>query len=284
MEMLSYEFMRKAFLAAGFISVIAPMLGVFLVIRRQSLMADTLSHVSLAGVALGFFLNLNPDLMTLVIVIIAAVILEYLRTIYRTYSEISIAILMSGGLALALVLMNLSGGNSAASIQSYLFGSIVTITWNQVTILAGLLVVLVTLFCLFKRPMYVLTFDEDTAHVDGLPVYGMSMLFNVITGVAIAVMIPIAGALLISAIMVLPAAIGMRIGKGFNAVIIISVIMGFIGMLTGLTSSYYLETPPSASITLIFIALFLIVNVVRRIVLMVQRKKKMHEQSSKIGE
>ena len=283
MEMLSYEFMRKAFLAAGFISVIAPILGVFLVIRRQSLMADTLSHVSLAGVALGFFLNLNPDLMTLVVVIIAAVILEYLRTIYRTYSEISIAILMSGGLALALVLMNLSGGNSAASIQSYLFGSIVTITWNQVIILAILLVVLVTLFCLFKRPMYVLTFDEDTAHVDGLPVYLMSMLFNVITGVAIAVMIPIAGALLISAIMVLPAAIGMRIGKGFNTVIIISVIMGFIGMLTGLTSSYYLETPPSASITLIFIALFLMVNIIRRIVLILQRKKKMQNQASKIA-
>lgn len=275
MEMLSYEFMRKAFLAATFISVIAPMLGVFLVIRRQSLMADTLSHVSLAGVALGFFLNWNPDIMTLVVVIIAAIILEYLRMIYSTYSEISIAILMSGGLALALVLMNLSGGNSAASIQSYLFGSIVTITWQQVVILAVLFVALVILFVLFKRPMYVLTFDEDTAHVDGLPIHWMSMLFNVITGVAIAVMIPIAGALLISAIMVLPAAIGMRIGKGFNTVIIISVIMGLIGMLTGLTGSYYLETPPSASITLIFIALFILVSVIRKVVVTMQRNKKM---------
>ncbi|GGC90672.1 ABC transporter permease [Enterococcus wangshanyuanii] len=275
MEMLSYEFMRKAFLAATFISVIAPMLGVFLVIRRQSLMADTLSHVSLAGVALGFFLNWNPDIMTLVVVIIAAVILEYLRMIYSTYSEISIAILMSGGLALALVLMNLSGGNSAASIQSYLFGSIVTITWQQVVILAVLFVVLVVLFCLFKRPMYVLTFDEDTAHVDGLPIHWMSMLFNVITGIAIAVMIPIAGALLISAIMVLPAAIGMRIGKGFNTVIIISVIMGLIGMLTGLTGSYYLETPPSASITLIFIGLFILVSVFKKVIVTMQRNKKM---------
>lgn len=274
MEMFSYEFMRKAFLAASFISVIAPMLGVFLVIRRQSLMADTLSHVSLAGVALGYFLNLNPDLMTLVVVIVAAIILEYLRMIYSTYSEISIAILMSGGLALALVLMNFSGGNSATSIQSYLFGSIVTITWNQVITLAVLLVVLVILFLLFKRPMYVLTFDEDTAHVDGLPIHKMSMLFNVITGVAIAIMIPIAGALLISAIMVLPAAIGMRIGKGFNTVIFISVIMGIIGMLAGLTSSYYLETPPSASITLIFIGLFLIVNIVKKILVSIQRKKK----------
>ena len=117
MALLSYEFMRRAFLAAIFIAGIAPMLGVFLVIRRQSLMADTLSHVSLAGVALGFFLNLNPTLTTMLVVVLAAVILEYLRTIYRTYSEISIAILMAGGLALALVLMNLSGGNSATILS-----------------------------------------------------------------------------------------------------------------------------------------------------------------------
>lgn len=274
MEIFSYEFMRRAFLAAGFISVIAPMLGVFLVIRRQSLMADTLSHVSLAGVALGLYFSVDPNIMTLIIVIIAAIILEYLRTIYSTYSEISIAILMSGGLAFALVLMNMNGGNSATSIQSYLFGSIVTITWEQVIILAVMFVVLVLLFFLFKRPMYVLTFDEDTAHVDGLPIRWMSMLFNVITGVAIAVMIPIAGALLISAIMVLPAAAGMRIGRGFNSVILISTVVGLIGMMAGLTGSYYLETPPSATITLAFIGIFLVINIVRHLITVSLRNKK----------
>lgn len=275
MALLSYEFMRRAFLAAIFIAGIAPMLGVFLVIRRQSLMADTLSHVSLAGVALGFFLNLNPDLTTLLIVIIAAVILEYLRTLYRSYSEISIAILMSGGLALALVLMNLSGGNSATSIQSYLFGSIVTITQDQVWFLGFLFLAVFVLFFLFKRPMYVLTFDEDTAHVDRLPVRIMSMLFNVLTGIAIAMMIPIAGALLISAIMVLPAAISIRLGKSFNAVILISVLIGLFGMLSGLTSSFYLDTPPGATITLVFIGLFLVINVVKRIVILFQRKQRL---------
>lgn len=273
MALFSYEFMRLAFLAAIFISGIAPMLGVFLVIRRQSLMADTLSHVSLAGVALGFFLNWNPDVTTLIIVIIAAIILEYLRMIYRTYSEIAIAILMSGGLALALVLMQFSSGNSATSIQSYLFGSIITITKGQVIFLGSLFVIIAALFFLFKRPMYVLTFDEDAAHVDGLPTQWMSMLFNVVTGVAIAVMIPIAGALLISAIMVLPAAIGLRIGKSFNAVIAISVVVGFMGMLSGLTGSFYWETPPGATITLVFIGLFLVVNILKRLVIGVQRKK-----------
>lgn len=273
MALLSYEFMRRAFLAAIFIAGIAPMLGVFLVIRRQSLMADTLSHVSLAGVALGFFLNLNPTFTTMIVVILAAIVLEYLRSMYRSYSEISIAILMSGGLAIALVLMNLSGGNSATSIQSYLFGSIITITSSQVMFLGILFAVTTILFLLFKKPMYVLTFDEDTAHVDDLPVRWMSMLFNVLTGVAIAVMIPIAGALLISAIMVLPAAISMRLGKSFNTVILISIFVGLLGMISGLTSSFYLDTPPGATITLVFIVLFLVVNLIKRVITFFQRKK-----------
>lgn len=274
MALLSLEFMRRAFLAALFIAGIAPMLGVFLVLRRQSLMADTLSHVSLAGVALGFVLNINPNLTTMMIVVLAAIILEYLRTIYRTYSEISIAILMAGGLALALVLMNLNGGNSSLSVQSYLFGSIVTITTEQLYFLGILFGIIVLLFFFFRRPMYVLTFDEDTAEVDGLPVRLMSMCFNILTGIAIAVMIPIAGALLISAIMVLPAAISMRLGKSFTAVIAMSIVVGLVGMTSGLVGSYYLSTPPGAMITLVFIAIFLVVQLTRTFVIQWQRKKR----------
>ena len=124
------------------------------------------------------------------------------------------------------------------SMQAYLFGSIVTITKEQVYLLAALFIITLIALILFKRPMYVLTFDEDTAHVDGLPVRLMSILFNVLTGVAIAVMIPIAGALLISAIMVLPAAISMRLGKSFNIVLVLSVLVGLIGMLGGLTACF----------------------------------------------
>lgn len=260
MEMFSYEFMRRALLASIFIATIAPMLGVFLVLRRQSLLADTLSHVSLAGVALGFFFNINPTLTTLLIVIVSAVFLEYLRMIYQSYSEVSTAVLMSGGLALALVLMNANQGKSTMKIQQYLFGSIVTINWNQVWILGLLCLLLIFLFLLLKRPMYVLTFDEDTAHVDGLPTRWMSLLFNVITGVAITMMIPIAGALLVSAIMILPAAISMRLGKGFNQVIVISMIVGMAGMIFGLIGSYQWDAPSGAVITLLYIVFFLCIG------------------------
>ena len=274
MALLSYEFMRRALIAAVLIAGIAPVLGVFLVIRRQSLMADTLSHVSLAGVALGFFLHINPTLTTVIVVVIAAVVLEYLRSIYKTYTEIATAILMSGGLALALILMKLSEGSSTLSMQSYLFGSIITITKEQVLLLAVLFVISFIALLLFKKPMYVLTFDEETAHVDGLPTRFMSIVFNALTGVAIAVMIPIAGALLISAIMVLPAAISMRLGKSFNLVILISVLIGLIGMIGGLTTSFYMDTPPGATITLIFIVLFLIVSLLRRLFFHYKKKQR----------
>lgn len=265
MEMFSYEFMRRALIAASMMAVIAPSLGVFLVLRRQSLLADTLSHVSLAGIALGFFINVNPTVTTLIVVIASAFVLEYIKNLYKSYSEVSTAILMSGGLAVALVLMNLTKGKNSMNIQQYLFGSIVTINWQQVKILAILLVIIVFLFFALRKPMYVLTFDEDTAHVDGLPVHLLSMMFNVITGVAITVMIPIAGALLVSAIMILPATISMKIGKTFSTVILSSIVVGFIGMTSGLVTSYQLDTPPGATITLIFIAMFILINLLTNV-------------------
>ncbi|MBS7577309.1 MULTISPECIES: metal ABC transporter permease [unclassified Enterococcus] len=274
MSIFNYEFMIRALLSSFAISLFAPLLGIFLVLRRQSLLSDTLSHVSLLGVALGLFLGINPDISTILIVILAAVALEYLRTVYRTYSEVSTAILMSGGLAGALVLMNLSKGTSSTSIQQYLFGSIVTISWPQVYILFGLLLLVYILFFFFRRPMYVLTFDEDTAYVDGLPTTLISIIFNIITGVAIAIMIPIAGALLVSAIMVLPATIAMRIGRSFKVVIVAGILVGLIGMMSGLFTSYYLETPPGASIALIFIFILLLVGVFKKISVISRKQRK----------
>jgi len=272
MIFFQYGFMLRAFLAAIAISVIAPLLGVFLVIRRQSLMADTLSHVSLAGVALGLFWQIDPSITTFLVVVISAIILEYLRQLYLTYSEVSTAILMSGGLAFALFLMNLGKGTSALSIQQYLFGSIITIDWFQVGVLLALLIALLIIFFLFRKPMYVMIFDEATAFVDGLPVRQMSIAFNILTGIVVSLMIPMTGALLVSAIIVLPAAIGMRIGGSFISVILCSIAVGLIGMVSGLYSSFSLGTPSGAGITLIFIFIFLLVNFLQELRRIIKKK------------
>lgn len=264
-DILAYDFMQRAFLAVIAISLFAPILGLFLILRRQSLMSDTLSHVSLAGVAFGVVFGISPTWTTLLVVTVAAIVLEYLRTVYRHYMEIATAILMSLGLAISLIVMSQSAGKSNVSLEQYLFGSIITISMAQVIALFSIaFVVLLLTFC-FIRPMYILTFDEDTAFVDGLPVRFMSIGFNIITGIAIALTIPAAGALLVSTIMVLPASIAMRIGKSFKTVIVLGILIGFVGMVAGIFISYYAETPASATITMIFISIFMLVGLFRKL-------------------
>ena len=259
LSLFQYDFMQRAFLAMVAMSLFSPILGVFLILRRQSLMSDTLSHVSLSGVAFGLFLGFSPTISTVIVVIIAAVFLEYLRTVYKDFMEIGTAILMSTGLALALVIMK-GGGKSSMSLDQYLFGSTLTITDEQVLALFVIAAIVLCLTVLFIRPMYILTFDEDTAYVDGLPVRLMSILFNIVTGVAIALMIPAAGSLLVSTIMVLPASIALKLGKTFRSVMLLAVVIGFVGMVSGLILSYYPDTPVSATITLLFVSFFLLSN------------------------
>ena len=255
LSLFQYDFMQRALLAMVAMSLFSPILGVFLILRRQSLMSDTLSHVSLSGVAFGLFLGFSPTISTVIVVIVAAVFL----TVYKDFMEIGTAILMSTGLALALVIMK-GGGKSSMSLDQYLFGSTLTITDEQVLALFIIAAIVLVLTILFIRPMYILTFDEDTAYVDGLPVRLMSILFNIVTGVAIALMIPAAGSLLVSTIMVLPASIALKLGKTFRSVMLLAVVIGFVGMVSGLILSYYPDTPVSATITLLFVSFFLLSN------------------------
>lgn len=264
MALFQYDFMVRAFIACGAIACFAPVLGLLLILRKQSLMSDTLAHVSLAGVALGFLLGVEPIYTTILVVVIAAMALEYLRRVYKNYSDISIAMLMSGGMALALLLM--SRVESASSIEAYLFGSIVTISSVQVRLLIALAVIVLLAYFVFKRVLYVEAFDESIAYTSGLPTRLISMVLSIVTGVAISIMMPIAGTLLVSSILIMPAAIAMRLMKSFDSVIILAIIIALAGMFSGLLISYGLDTPPGATIAFIFVCLFALESIVLRLV------------------
>lgn len=228
-------------------------------------MADTLAHVSLAGVALGLLVSINPTWTNILMVIVIAVLLEYIRMLYRTYSEVSIAILMSAGMALALFLMSLNQGGKTLNINQFLFGSIVTISKEQVWILYLLAGTILCLYLIFRKAMYVMIFDEETAFTAGLPIKTMSILFNVLTGITIAIIMPIVGALLVSAILILPAAISMRLSRSFSSTILIGIPITLASMLSGLVTSYEYGTPPGATITLILVAVLAIITILKRL-------------------
>ncbi len=238
MAMFGYEFMQRAFWAGSLIAVIGPVLGVYLVLRRQVLMADTLSHVSLAGVALGSVLNLNPSLSGFIVAILGALMIERLRRAYRTYSELPIAIIMTTGLALAVVLMSLKQ-NWSKSFSSYLFGSIVAVSDTQLRLIALVTLLGLLFFVVLRRPLYNLVFNEETAVISGVRVPLLSFGFAVFTGMTVAAAIPVVGVLLVSALIILPASLALRLASGFAAAIAIAVGAGLIGMFSGLTASLY---------------------------------------------
>lgn len=271
MAMLGYEFMQRAFWAGGLIGVIGPVLGVFLMLRRQVLMADTLSHVSLAGVALGSFLKLNPALSGFAMAMIGALVIEQLRRVYRTYTEVPVAIIMTSGLALSVVLMSLNQ-NLSKSFSSYLFGSIVAVSDTQLRLIAVVAAVGMIFFVGLRRPLYNFAFDEETAAASRMRVSLLSFLFAVFTGMTVAAAMPVVGVLLVSALIVLPASIALRMATGFLAAMGIAVVVGLSGVFSGLAASYYLNTPPGGTIALILLG-FLIMAVIFQKLLRLQNRR-----------
>ncbi|OAB38198.1 zinc ABC transporter permease [Paenibacillus macquariensis subsp. defensor] len=266
MEMLHYDFMQRAFCAGGLIALIASALGVYLMLRRQALMADMLSHVSLAGVAAGAYLSINPTLAGFVVAVLGAVAVEYVRKSYRTYSEISIAIIMIGGLSTAVVLMSLNQGVSK-SFTSYLFGSVVAVNETELWLMIFVSVIGGAFLFLFRRPLYQITFDEDTAKTGGLAVNWISLAFSVLTGMIVAAAMPIVGVLLVSSLIVLPAALAIRIAPSFNAAIVISMGIGLVGVFSGLSASYELSTPPGGTIALVLLFILVAGISIKKVVL-----------------
>lgn len=271
--MFQYEFIQRALIAGLAMSFITPIIGLFLILRQQSLLADTLSHISLAGVALGLLLHISPTYATLLVVVLASLGIEYLRTIYRDFSEISVALMMSTGMALALVLLSLNTSQSNFQVDQFLFGSIILIQANELKLLVTVAILVMALYLIFRKPLYVVSFDEATARTSGLPVKFISTCFSVLTGVAISIMMPIVGALLVSALIVIPSATAIRIARSFNQSIVIGIIINMLGILVGLVCSFNYDTPPGASVTLSFMGIFLIVTLGQKIYQTFQKKR-----------
>lgn len=258
--MLHYDFMQRAFLAGGLVALLASVLGVYLMLRRQALMADTLSHLSLAGVAIGSLVKINPVMTAFVVAIIGSLAVEYIRRSFRSFSEISIAIIMIGGLASALVIMSMSQGLNK-SFNAYLFGSIVAVNKTELWLMLIVALLGGFYFYFLRRQLYMLTFDEETAETSGLRVRLLSVSFSIVTGMCVSVAMPIVGVLLVSSLVVLPAALAIRLAVSFTAAILLAMLFGLSGVFTGLIVSYQLSTPPGGTIALVLLA-FLVIGMV----------------------
>ncbi len=270
--LLKYEFLQNAFLSGMIIGMIAPLLGVFIVVRRLSLIADALSHVTLAGIAGSLYLSqsfvglatLNPIYLGIVASVSGSILIERLRRLYKHYEELAIPIIMSGGLGVSAIFISLASGFNT-DLMSYLFGSVSAVSRQDLYIvLAVAIIVFIFLFAFFKE-LFVLSFDEEYAKASGLPAKWVHFLFMIVVALVIAASMRIVGILLVSSLITLPVAAAMRMAKGFKEAIIYSIVFGELAVVIGLVSAFYLNLAPGGTIVVTSIIILLIVILAKKI-------------------
>lgn len=272
--MLQYSFMQNALIISIMIGVLCPCIGIFLVLRRYSMIGDTLSHSSLAGVALGLVFNINPILSAFVFTSICGLLIEFLRNYYKKYAELILVIVLSLSVGIAITLI--SSGSAKANVNSFLFGSILTVTKNElITVLCLTAFSLIALLLLYEKMLYI-SFDEDGARVLKIPVGFINYIFAIIVAATISVTIRIVGILVISSMIALPVASALQLNKGFKKTFILSVLFSLIDIISGLFISYYIDAAPGGVISLTSVTLLCVILVLKRIVTVSNKRKKIN--------
>ncbi|KXG76136.1 metal ABC transporter permease [Thermotalea metallivorans] len=258
LEILQYGFMQRALLAGMIVGILCPLIGIFLVLRRMSLIGDSLSHVALAGVAAGIFGGIYPLGTALIFSVGAALAIEQLRKSYQQYAELAIAIILSAGIGTAVVLISLAKGFNV-DLFGYLFGSITTVRKEDLWLITGLGILIVLSIKLLYKELFYIAFDEEGARLAGIPVKGINHFFILMIATTITLSMRIVGILLVSSLMVIPVATSLQVAKSFKHATILSVIFAQGAVILGIFISYYFELASGGTIVLLAVAILLVV-------------------------
>mgnify|MGYP002408456373 FL=1 len=261
--MLTYSFMQNALFVSVFISILCPCIGIFLVLRRYSLIGDTLSHASLAGVALGLLVHQNPVLGAFVFTSICGALIEFLRTYFKKYTDLILAIVLALSVGTAITII--SSGKLHANADSFLFGSILTVTpFDMVMVVILSVISVLALIFLYHQMLYI-AYDEEAAKVAGVRVKLINYVFSILVASAISVSIRIVGVLVLSSMIALPVATALQLGKGFKTTLIFSILFSVVDIMTGLFVSFYLNVAPGGFTALVSVFVLVLVLLGKKI-------------------
>ncbi|MEE9236772.1 MAG: metal ABC transporter permease [Thermoplasmata archaeon] len=255
LDALLFGFMQRALVAGVLVAVAAAVMGTFIILRGMSLLGDSLAHASFGGVALGIFFSVSPFYFALLSAVVGGVIIHILEHRGIVRGDAALGIVLSGGLGLGIIIASAAGGFNI-NLLSFLFGSILTVTWQDVLLFAILVAVLmVVVVGLYKEYLY-LTFDEETAEASGLPAHGLNILFAVLTAVAVVASIKIVGVLLVSALLVVPSAASQHIARSFRQSLGLAVVFALVSTVGGVFLAFLFDWPPGGAIAVVSLSLF----------------------------
>ncbi|WP_407912475.1 metal ABC transporter permease [Kitasatospora sp. NE20-6] len=262
MEMLQYDFMQRALIAAVLVGITAPAVGVYLVQRRQALMGDGIGHIALTGVGLGFLFQTSPVWMAVLVCVVGAVLMELVRSRGNQRGDIALAMLFYGGMACGKLLVSVSAEAGSGSLESYLWGSILTVSPSDLATIAVLAGTVVAVTFGLRRQLFAICQDEEFARVTGIPVRLLNLLLAVMAAVTVTVAMRVVGLLLVSALMVVPVAAAQQLTRSFRATQTAAVGIGIGVAVLGVAGSYQADVPSGPAIVLLAIAAFGILGAV----------------------
>jgi zinc transport system permease protein len=258
LEIFQYQFMQNALIAGALIAAICSVIGVFLVLRRMSLIGDGLAHISF-----GLFFWFYPLFSAFIFAVLAALGIERLKRM-KVYGDAAIAIFFSFGLALGVVLISLSKGFTV-DLFSYLFGSILAVGGTDLLFMAALGILTLALVSVFYKELLYTTFDEDSAKASGIGVGRVNTMLIVLTALAVVASMRIVGILLVSSFIVIPASIALMLCRNFRQAILVSASIGIASSVAGLFASYYLDLAAGGAIVLVLVLLFFLALVYKSV-------------------
>ena len=264
MEIFQYDFMVRALIASSIVGLICPLMGMFIVFKRLSLIGDSLSHIALSGIAGATIFGANPIIGSLIASSIAAVMIDKLRVNLKEYADLSIAIIMALGVGISGILISASNVNF--DLFSFMYGSIATVSKDDINIIIITAIIIVLFIKLFFKELLYITFDEENAKFSKIPVKFINTIFMILVAASITITLRIVGVLLVSSLIAIPVATSLKVAKSFKNAMFYSVLFGEIAIISGVISSFYLDLAPGGTIVIISVAQLLIVSILNKVI------------------
>ncbi len=278
-EMLTDPLMQRALVVALLVGLAAPVIGTYLVQRRLSLLGDGIGHVALTGVALGWLVGnlagLAPqDVLAIpgavVAAIVGAVVIEVVRAKGRTSGDVALALLFYGGIAGGVLIISVAGGSNA-NLVGYLFGSISTVSTQDLVVTVALSVLVLAVGLGLRTALFAVCHDEEFARAAGLPVGALNVAIAVVAALTVTVAMRVVGVLLVSALMIVPVAVAQMVTSSFRRTMALAMTVGVVVCLAGLSITYFYDASPGATIVVLAIGLYALAAAARPLVVRARR-------------
>lgn len=255
--MFEYGFMIRALWVGVLIAFMAPLMGQTLVLRRLSMVSDAIAHATLAGIALGMLIGIDPLYSAMITSILGVLFIDVLRKRLPDYAEVAVAILMAVGIGLAGTLSSFV--KDGANFTAFLFGSIVSTTPQEVIWISVLTLVMGLVYLIFYKELFAITFDETMAAYAGVKVKWVNFLFMMMLGLTLSIAAKTVGSLILSSLLILPVSTALQFAKSYKSTLLWAILFSLLAMVSGLTLSFYFGLKPGGSVVLISVLFYLLV-------------------------